>query len=94
MEEKALDSEKNALFLEACTLCNDAAIDGNRLGDPTELALLDLAREHGFEKKKLEAKLPRIDERAFDSDRKRMTTVHRREPIRKKLPISKGQPTR
>ncbi|MDE6965036.1 MAG: cation-translocating P-type ATPase [Lachnospiraceae bacterium] len=78
VEEKALDSEKNALFLEACTLCNDAAIDGNRLGDPTELALLDLAREHGFEKKKLEAKLPRIDERAFDSDRKRMTTVHRR----------------
>ncbi|MCM1134173.1 MAG: HAD-IC family P-type ATPase, partial [Clostridium sp.] len=77
VEEKELDSEKNLLFLEACTLCNDAMIEGNRLGDPTELALLDLAKAHGFDKKALEAEMPRIDERAFDSDRKRMTTVHK-----------------
>lgn len=78
VEEGELDPEEHRLFLEACALCNDARIDGNRLGDPTELALLDLARRHGFEKKALEEKMPRIEERAFDSDRKRMTTVHRR----------------
>ncbi len=78
VEEKELDAEKHALFLEACTLCNDAMIEGSRIGDPTELALLDLSKSHGFDKKKLEERIPRIDERAFDSDRKRMTTVHRR----------------
>lgn len=77
VREKELDPEKNALLLEGCTLCNDAKIDGGRLGDPTELALLELAKAHGFEKKALEAKMPRIDERAFDSERKRMTTVHK-----------------
>ncbi len=52
--------------------------NGAGLGDPTELALLELAREHGLEKDRLMHKYPRVDERAFDSERKRMTTVHRR----------------
>lgn len=72
-----LDKEKNSLFLEGCVLCNDASIGENRIGDPTELALLDLGREHGMDRARLERRMPRIDERAFDSDRKRMTTVHR-----------------
>ena len=47
-----------------------------RLGDPTELALLDMGLDHGVEKKTLELSAPRINEQAFDSDRKMMTTVH------------------
>ena len=77
VKEKELNERDYSLFWEACTLCNDAAIGDKRLGDPTELALLDLAKEHGFDKTELERKLPRIDERAFDSERKRMTTVHK-----------------
>ncbi len=77
VKEEELDLENDGLFLEACTLCNDASIGESRLGDPTELALLDLAAKHGMQKKRLEQKFPRVDERAFDSDRKRMTTVHR-----------------
>ncbi|MDE6203214.1 MAG: cation-translocating P-type ATPase, partial [Lachnospiraceae bacterium] len=80
VKEEELDTDRDSLFLEACTLCNDASICGNRLGDPTELALLDLADRHGIQKKRLEQKFPRVDERAFDSDRKRMTTVHRHGP--------------
>ncbi len=76
--EEKLAQDEGELFLEACTLCNDAALGENRMGDPTELALLDLAAKHGYDKKSLENKMPRIDERAFDSERKRMTTVHRR----------------
>lgn len=72
-----LDQEKNSLFLEGCILCNDASIGENRIGDPTELALLDLGLKHGIGKRELERRFPRIDERAFDSDRKRMTTVHK-----------------
>lgn len=51
VKEEELDAGRDGLFLEACTLCNDASVDGNRLGDPTELALLDLADKHGIQKK-------------------------------------------
>lgn len=78
IKEEELDRENNSLLLEACALCNDASIKDSRLGDPTELALLDMAKVHGFEKERLMQKLPRIDERAFDSERKRMTTIHRK----------------
>lgn len=74
-----LDGEKHRLLLEACTLCNDASVKGSRLGDPTELALLDLTAGYGYEKEALEKRYPRVDEKAFDSKRKRMTTVHRKE---------------
>lgn len=88
IEKGMLDKSKHALFLEACTLCNDAVIKGERIGDPTELALLDMACSYGYEKNQLEEKYPRIDERAFDSERKRMTTVHRREG--REISYSKG----
>ncbi len=66
----------------AMVLCNDGQegnVDGKEtfLGDPTETALLDYAKALGYEKKRLEAKLPRADEVPFDSDRKRMATVHK-----------------
>ena len=63
-----------------CAACNDAVAEQeNRTGDPTELALLDLAAGLGLEKGELEQSLPRINELSFDSDRKMMTTLHRRE---------------
>ncbi len=79
LDKKEIDKDKHMLFLEACILCNDAVIGETRIGDPTELSLLDLAKEFGYEKDKLQQKYPRVEERAFDSERKRMTTVHMRE---------------
>lgn len=76
--EEETDWESGRLLLEACTLCNDAIIGESRLGDPTELALLELSGKHGLQKEQMERSFPRIDERAFDSERKRMTTVHRK----------------
>ncbi len=67
-------------FYYGMVLCNDAAAEkGNRTGDPTELALLDLAEGFGLKKAQLESSMPRVDELSFDSDRKMMTTLHRRE---------------
>ncbi len=72
-------------FANALALCNDAqpATDeqGNPVftGDPTETALLDFVKSKGIEKAALESALPREDELPFDSDVKRMTTVHRRD---------------
>lgn len=69
-------------FYYGMALCNDAAIDqGSRTGDPTELALLDAAAEKGIAREKLEQAMPRVGELAFDSDRKMMTTLHRRESV-------------
>ncbi len=65
-------------FLKGMVLCNDASIEqGGRSGDPTELALLDLAQSHGIRKPELERLMPRVDELSFDSDRKMMTTLHK-----------------
>lgn len=54
-------------------------------GDPTELALKTLARKAGAE-----AAPPQIDELSFDSDRKRMTTVH--EVDGRPMALVKGAP--
>ncbi len=66
------------LLLAGGALCNDAArgTDGSWLGDPTEIALAAVATQHGLEKAAMEAAAPRVDELPFDSERKRMTTVH------------------
>ncbi|HIU71038.1 MAG TPA: calcium-translocating P-type ATPase, PMCA-type [Candidatus Enterosoma merdigallinarum] len=56
-------------------LCSNASINGDRYGDPTELALLDYAYALGIEKEKTEAtSQPRVDELPFDSVRKMMST--------------------
>jgi Ca2+-transporting ATPase len=46
-------------------------------GDPTEGALLVAARKAGLESESLAARLPRIGEVPFSSERKLMSTVHR-----------------
>ena len=64
-------------LLTAAALCNDATLSGNKtLGDPTETALVDAALKEGLDKNGLERETPRRFEVPFDSERKRMTTVH------------------
>jgi Ca2+-transporting ATPase len=72
------------LVLAGGALCNDASLQPDpqtgryqSIGDPTEGALLVAARQAGLERGMLEQWLPRVAELPFDSDRKRMTTVHR-----------------
>jgi P-type Ca2+ transporter type 2C len=73
-----------ALLLAGAALCNDALLDRpggpdgepRAIGDPTETALVVAAARFGIVKDELERALPRLAELPFDSDRKRMTTVH------------------
>ena len=64
----------------AAALCNNASIDPDRegeiIGDPTEGALIYMAQAFGINHEELEDKYPRLFEQPFDSQRKRMSTVH------------------
>ena len=74
-------------LLRGMVLCNDAVLgsrpSGGRgakaqaMGDPTELALLELGRGFGIEREDIAGELPRVGEIPFDSESKQMTTYHR-----------------
>lgn len=80
-QAQAEDAFAKTLLLQDCALCNDARYtmqDGasTAIGDPTEIALVDIARDLGLDKTELDQQLPRVAELPFDSDRKLMSTVH------------------
>lgn len=71
------DELTTARFYDGFCLCNDASTKGGaKVGDPTEIALLDMCEKQGKTREGLEETCPRVEEIPFDSDRKRMTTVH------------------
>jgi len=96
-EQLAQQSVPLALVLAGGALCNDAALSTDpehagqwtALGDPTEGALLIAAAQLGLDKNALQNALPRVAELPFDSERKRMTTVH--EIAARPLPIPQLQ---
>lgn len=74
-------NNKDLIYLaQGLALCSNAHIEGEKsFGDPTEIALIDLAQKVGFSKNDLENSYPRVDELPFDSNRKMMSTRHKRE---------------
>jgi Ca2+-transporting ATPase len=70
------------MLLLGGALCNDADLkltsEGRyqSIGDPTEGALLVAAAHAGVTSQALQELLPRLAEIPFDSERKRMTTIH------------------
>lgn len=79
-------------LLEAAVLCSDATLgaDGKTgVGDPTEIALVAALAASGVQKAQSESAQPRVHEFAFDSDRKRMTTIHQT-PAGEIFAVTKG----
>ena len=90
----AVHAPSLTLLLAGAALCNDAFLEAEPpfsgmesaglscriLGDPTEGALIAAAARLGLSKPDLDSLLPRVGEIPFDSERKRMTTVHRISP--------------
>ena len=60
-------------FLLGCKNCNNASLDENGIGDPTEIALLEYVKKENINL--FNQKFNRIYEQPFDSDRKRMSVV-------------------
>ncbi len=58
-------------------LCNDAKVnDEEKIGDPTEIAMLEMAKAKGIDTDSANKQYPRIAEIPFDSGRKMMTTLN------------------
>ena len=92
------DDQAISLLLKAATLCNNSYLKQNEennqweiIGDPTEGALVVVAAKAGYQKEGLENKYPRLRELPFDSERKRMSTVHRT-PEGNEILFVKGAP--
>lgn len=66
-------TESHLGFFATAALCHNLnhTEDGSFLGDPMEIALLKMAQAQGFKEN-----YPKIDEVPFDTDRKRMSTIH------------------
>lgn len=64
-------------LLKTAVLANDStSVDGKEIGDPTEVALINLAHKFWVEETTYRTQHPRLAELAFDSDRKLMSTLH------------------
>lgn len=83
--EEISEEQSNQKYLQKvafyATLCNDTKLQKTdsefiRIGDPTEIALIDLAISTHKDPIEMINSYPRIHELPFDSIRKLMTTVH------------------
>ncbi|MBN1612915.1 MAG: cation-translocating P-type ATPase [Deltaproteobacteria bacterium] len=90
MSETTFDPRREgdiAVLLQGGLLCNDGRLEesgeskGEKqwriIGDPTEGAMVVAAVKGGYDKAEAEKIMPRVQEIPFDSDRKRMTTIHK-----------------
>ncbi|MGL5647457.1 MAG: cation-translocating P-type ATPase [Clostridium sp.] len=70
-------NEVHEYLLKSSILCNDStSVDGNELGDPTEIALVNLGHLYNIKETELRQDIERLREIPFDSDRKLMSTLH------------------
>ena len=82
VEEYTPSGKLDRLVTISVLCCDAKEVKNNeggitKVGDPTEIALIDLGRQNGVEKAELETACPRVGEVAFDSSRKRMSTINR-----------------
>ena len=71
------DNLAHRFLINNALLCNDSVtIEGKEIGDPTEVALVNLGEELHLDELVIREKYQRISEIPFDSDRKLMSTVN------------------
>ena len=76
--EISLDNKVEEYLIKNSILCNDSTSrDGKEIGDPTEVALVNLGHDIAIDELNLRGEYSRLAEIPFDSDRKLMSTLHK-----------------
>ena len=78
--EADLKNPAQEMLMKIGLLASDATVDaasGAAVGDPTEIALVNWGGVHAMDANAVRSEFPRLQELAFDSDRKLMSTLHR-----------------
>ena len=76
--EISLDNKVEEYLIKNSILCNDSTSkDGKEIGDPTEVALVNLGHNILINELELRKEYERLAEIPFDSDRKLMSTLHK-----------------
>ena len=96
MKVVEIRSENPNFAMELATMCTDSKIEKNNgkievVGEPTEMALVEVAYKNKLDKMQLYQSMPRVNEIPFDSTRKLMTTVHKLANGKYRI-ITKGAP--
>ena len=96
MKVVEIKSEKPNLAMELATMCTDSKIETNSnkidiVGEPTEIAIVEIAYKNKLNKNELYKLMPRVNEIPFDSNRKMMTTIHKLQNGKYRV-ITKGAP--
>jgi Ca2+-transporting ATPase len=70
-------TDAHYLLAVGMAISNDVELRGEAVvGEPTEVALFNMAALYGFDKKELLGKFPLVSTIPFDGNRKKMTTIH------------------
>lgn len=89
VNELSQTNELQKKLILSALLCNDAVtIENREMGDPTEIALVNLGESYGIDELDIREKYSRLGELPFDSDRKLMSTIN--EINGKAMIITKG----
>lgn len=76
-KDDEINTRQGQLIIDGA-LCNDSVQkEGQEIGDPTEIALVNFSEKHDLPVEKMREKYQRLGEIPFDSDRKLMSTVHK-----------------
>ncbi|MBE6053622.1 MAG: cation-translocating P-type ATPase [Clostridium sartagoforme] len=88
-EDLDIKDELANYLVSSSILCNDSTSkDGVEIGDPTEVALVNLGHKLSLDELEIRKSYGRLAELPFDSDRKLMSTLHRFD--NKNLMFTKG----
>ena len=68
-----IDEKERKFMLELGAMCTD--VEGD-MGEATELAIVNAAKQEGTQKEDLYEKMKRVNDIPFDSERKMMSTIH------------------
>ena len=73
-----LSNDTEKFLIESSVLCNDSESEnGKEIGDPTEVALVNVCKKLSLDPLKIRSDFKRLSEIPFDSDRKLMSTLNK-----------------